>query len=103
MSCISLGLVPSTSHAQHYNLNSLGNLNASPLQISAVGPGVGGSSSAFFAAADTEHGTELWRYNGGSASLWKDVRPGPESSNPSQFSTVGSYVVYVADNGVHGP
>jgi ELWxxDGT repeat protein len=31
------------------------------------------------------------------------VRPGPESSNPSQFTTVGSNVVYVADDGVHGP
>ena len=103
ISCMSLGLVPSTSHAQHFALNSLGNLNASPLQISAVGPVATGSSSAFFAAAATEHGTEVWRYNGGSASLWKDVRPGPESSNPSQFTTVGSYVVYVADNGVHGP
>ncbi len=103
ISCISLGLVPSASHAQHLDLHSMGNLNASPLQISAVGPGVGGTSSAFFAAADTEHGTELWRYNGGSASLWKDVRPGPESSNASQFTAVGSYVVYVADNGVHGP
>ena len=103
MSCLSLGLAFSTSHAQHFAVHSMGNLNASQLQISAVGPGVGGSSSAFFAAADTEHGTELWRYNGGSASLWKDVRPGPESSNPSQFTTVGSNVVYVADNGVHGP
>lgn len=82
---------------------SLGNLNSQQLQKSAVGPGASDSFNGYFAGTDTEHGTELWRYNGSSASLWKDVRPGPESSNPSQFTTVGSYVVYVADDGVHGP
>lgn len=85
------------------SLHSLGDINSSPIEISAVGPGASISSSAFFSASDTEHGTELWRYNGGSATLWKDVRPGPESSHPTQFTSVGSYVVYVADNGVHGP
>ena len=85
------------------SLHSLGDINSSPIEISAIGPGASISSSAFFSASDTEHGTELWRYNGGSATLWKDVRPGPESSHPTQFTSVGSYVVYVADNGVHGP
>ncbi len=101
LSCI-IWLIALTAQAGQQNLISLGNINNAQIQKSAVGPGASDSFSSFFAGADTEHGTELWRYSG-SASLWKDVRPGPESSNPSQFTTVGSYVVYVADNGVHGP
>ncbi len=99
----SLCLAAMPAQAGVENLISLGNVNSAQIEMQALGPGASVTSLAFFAAADTEHGTELWRYNGGSASLWKDVRPGPESSNPSQFTTVGSYVVYVADNGVHGP
>lgn len=90
------------AQAGQQNIISLGNINNTHIQKSAVGPGASDSFSGFFAGTDTEHGTELWRYSG-SASLWKDVRPGPESSNPSQFTTVGSNVVYVADNGMHGP
>ncbi len=101
LSCI-FWLIALTAQAGQQNLISLGNINNAQIQKSAVGQGASDSFSSFFAGADTEHGTELWRYSG-SASLWKDVRPGPESSNPSQFTTVGSYVVYVADNGVHGP
>lgn len=76
------------------NLISLGDINTSPIKKLAVGPGTSLSSSAFFAATDTEHGTELWRYNGGSATLWKDVRPGPESGNPTQING-GSYAMDV--------
>ena len=102
LSCI-FWLIALTAQAGQQNLISLGNINNTQIQKSAVGPGAIDSFYGYFAGADTEHGTELWRYSGSSASLWKDVRPGPESSNPSQFTTVGSYVVYVADNGVHGP
>lgn len=99
-----LCLTESPSNAGMENLIPLGDINPSPIvEISAVGPGASTSSSAFFSASDTEHGTELRRYNGGSATLWKDVRPGPESSHPTQFTSVGSYVVYVTDNGVHSP
>jgi ELWxxDGT repeat protein len=100
--CCSL-LIAAFANAGQDQAISLGDMNVGQIQKSAVGPGASDSFSGYFAGADTEHGTELWRYNGGSASLWKDVRPGPESSNPSQFTSVGSYVVYVADNGVHGP
>ncbi|MFN0079973.1 MAG: hypothetical protein ACKVY0_26200 [Prosthecobacter sp.] len=99
---ISFCLIAPAVQAGQQNLISLGNINNAQIQKSAVGPGASDSFNGYFSGADTEHGTELWRYSG-SASLWKDVRPGPESSNPSQFTTVGSYVVYVADNGVHGP
>lgn len=102
LSCI-FWLIALTAQAGQQNLISLGNINNTQIQKSAVGPGAIDSFYGYFAGADTEHGTELWRYSGSSASLWKDVRPGPESSNPSQFTTVGSYVVYIADNGVHGP
>ena len=82
---------------------SLGDLNAAQVSKQAVGPGASVSSIAYFASSDSEHGTEVWRYSGSSATLFRDARPGPESGNPSQFTTVGNYVVYVADDGVHGP
>lgn len=72
--------------------------------MAAVGPGASVSSTACFASSDSEHGTEVWRYTGGSsATLFRDVRPGPESGNPSQFTAVDPYVVFVANDGVHGP
>lgn len=96
-------LVNSSAQAGLEQLISLGDLNTTGVDLQAVGPGAGLSSTAFFAAQDSEHGSELWRYNAGSAELWKDIRPGPESGNPSQFTAMGSYVVYVADDGVRGP
>lgn len=82
---------------------SLGDLNAAQVSKQAAGPGASVSSIAYFASSDSEHGTEVWRYSGSTATLFRDARPGPESGNPSQFTTVGNSVVYVADDGVHGP
>lgn len=82
---------------------SLGDLNTQHVSKEAVGPGATVANQAYFASSDSEHGAEIWRYNGGRAELFRDTRPGPESSNPSQFTVVDSSVVYVADDGVHGP
>ncbi|MDZ4406230.1 hypothetical protein [Prosthecobacter sp.] len=82
---------------------SLDDLNTAQISKQAVGPGASVSSIAYFASSDSEHGTEVWRYSGSSATLFRDARPGPESGNPSQLTTVGNNVVYVADDGVHGP
>jgi ELWxxDGT repeat protein len=82
---------------------SLGDLNTQHVSKEAVGPGATVANQAYFASSDSEHGAEIWRYNGGIAALFRDTRPGPESSNPSQFTVVDNSVVYVADDGVHGP
>jgi ELWxxDGT repeat protein len=58
---------------------SLGNLNTQAVTTRAVGPGAG---FGWFASSDSEHGTEVWIYSGSSAFLFRDTRPGPESSNP---------------------
>ncbi len=49
-------------------------------------------------------GRELWISNGetNGNSLLKDINPGVASSNPSDFSTIGSKTYFSADNGRHG-
>jgi ELWxxDGT repeat protein len=57
----------------------------------------------FFCGSDKRFGNELWQINGDEAHLAWDIRPGPESSNPAQFQNIGSTLIFVADDGVHGP
>lgn len=95
-------------HETHANLNdptiySLGDLNQAAVPMQVTGSGATAQGVAYFTAVDSEHGTEVWRCSGSSATFFRDGRPGPESSNPSQFTAVGNYVVYVADDGIHGP
>ena len=49
-------------------------------------------------------GHELWISNGeaNGNSLLMDINPGPASSNPSDFSTIGQKTYFSADNGRHG-
>lgn len=84
---------------------TLGDICLGPVaQAPAVGGGAFSPAGIFFAARHPEHGTEVWRWTGyGSASLFTDTRPGPESSNPEQFTPMGDMVVWVADDGVRGP
>src|SRR5205085_786031 len=57
----------------------------------------------FFAAADQTHGTELWKSNGtaGGTGMVTDVNPFT-SSDPANFTGVGTTVYFTADDGVHG-
>jgi ELWxxDGT repeat protein len=73
-----------------------------------------------FTASDSVHGTELWITDGtelwitDGTELWitdgtevgtrilKDICPGVCSSLPSELTTVGSQVLFVADDGAHG-
>lgn len=84
----------------------LGDLNLMELRTGAAGSGVVSPSGAmYFAGKTSEQGTETWALFPWSvgASLLADIRPGPESSNPSQFTVMGDEVIWVADDGVHGP
>jgi ELWxxDGT repeat protein len=56
-----------------------------------------------FSAFD-QHGYELWRSDGTASgtTLVKDINPGQASASPSALTTVGSVVLFVADDGVHG-
>ncbi|MGV3664433.1 MAG: hypothetical protein ACO1TE_29945 [Prosthecobacter sp.] len=72
-------------------------------KVGAVGGGaVNAVGDVYFAGKDSERGTEVWVAQGTYATA-SDLRPGPESSNPSQFTSVDGYVVWVSDNGIHGP
>ena len=53
---------------------------------------------------ENDLGRELWISNGktNGNSLLKDINPGSASSNPSDFSTIGTKTYFSADNGRHG-
>ena len=96
-------------------------------QLADIFPGPNGSNIAqlspggfrvYFAANDGTHGNEVWISDGSLSSgspflqptgtfFFRDVNPGPDSSNPAQFLAVFTAFptlefVFVADDGVHG-
>ncbi|MDZ4698193.1 MAG: T9SS type A sorting domain-containing protein [Rhodothermales bacterium] len=59
----------------------------------------------FFTGLDqTSSGRELWRTDGTreGTQLFLDIRPGPETSNPSYLVEASGVLFFVADDGVHG-
>lgn len=56
----------------------------------------------YFTAEDGINGTELWRYDGNSASLAMDIYPGSQGSDPLSLTVAGNLLFFVADDGVHG-
>jgi len=76
--------------------------NSYPQYLTSIGNF--GASFAVFAASDGLSGMELWWTDGtadGTQPL-ADIAPGPASSNPHSFVTVGTLVFFLADDGVHG-
>jgi ELWxxDGT repeat protein len=59
----------------------------------------------FFTANDAAHGTEPWVTDGTPAGthLLRDMRPGPESSGPNNYASIGSRVVFQAFTKPGGP
>jgi len=58
----------------------------------------------FFAAADADHGVELWTSDGtpGGTKMLRDITPGPDSSIPSGFTVAGGRLVFTARDPEHG-
>jgi ELWxxDGT repeat protein len=59
----------------------------------------------YFAAEDDTHGAELWRTNGTTTTLVKDINTGTggaENSYPQSFAAFGDYLYFRANDGVHG-
>jgi ELWxxDGT repeat protein len=58
----------------------------------------------FFIANDGVHGQELWRTDGTAAGtrLVKDIRPGPEGSEPVPMAASGGLLLLSANDGSHG-
>jgi len=64
-----------------------------------------GDRILLFTSDDGVHGLEPWvstGTGGRGTSLVKDLRPGPEGSEPTSLTPVGDRVFFVADDGVHG-
>jgi uncharacterized repeat protein (TIGR01451 family) len=78
-----------------------GSGRAAPRDITVVG------SRVFFSADDGTNGRELWATDGTAAGtvLVKDIQPGSGSGvqfGLSEFTAVGSKLLFFADDGVHG-
>ena len=57
-----------------------------------------------FVSDDRIHGQELWKSDGtaAGAALVTDIAPGTISSNPEDFTVVGTNLFFSADVTVHG-
>ncbi len=53
----------------------------------------------FFSATDFENGRELWKHNGLTGSVVKNMRAGVFDSNPTDLINVGGALFFVADDG----
>ena len=82
-----------------------------PLQIPSATPAdaasrttTGGSNPSNNAQDENSLGRELWISNGKADgnTLLKDINPGKESSNPQEFTTVGTKTYFSADDGQSG-
>jgi ELWxxDGT repeat protein len=78
-----------------------GGASSSPRILGSVG------STVFFAAADSQHGYELWATDGTAAGthLVRDIRPGQAESlglYDTNHAASGSLFFFIANDGVHG-
>ncbi len=62
------------------------------------------NNKAFFFANDGEHGKELWQSDGTATGtkLFKDILPGPDSSNPIAMTLVGESIFLITEGAPYG-
>jgi ELWxxDGT repeat protein len=56
----------------------------------------------YYLGNDGVRGTELWRFDGTSSAIVKDIQPGPGSSAPTGLVAIGSRLYFAADDGTTG-
>ena len=56
----------------------------------------------YFAARTCSYGIELWRTDGTTVQLVRDIDPGPRSSVPENFLTCGGHVYFTASTAANG-
>ena len=79
-------------------------LLAGPAQAQLTGLTASVNGVLFFVADDGASGPELWKSDGSEAGTVriKDIRPGPEGSDPFQLTAVGATLFFSADDGTSG-
>ena len=63
---------------------------------------IGHAGVVYFAAEDSSHGVELWKYDGTSATLVEDIYPGSDDSDPDDFLVFNSTLYFQAENSSNG-
>lgn len=56
----------------------------------------------YFQAYESTYGNELWRSNGTTTELVKDIYAGTNGSSPDELTTIGSYIYFKASDAAHG-
>ncbi len=60
------------------------------------------NNAIYFSGTTYTTGYELWKYDGTSVTLVKDINPGASSSSPSNMVVVGSKIYFTAYDATHG-
>ena len=63
---------------------------------------IGHAGAVYFAAEDSSHGVELWKYDGASATLVQDIYSGSDDSDPDDFVVFDSTLYFQAENSSNG-
>jgi len=56
----------------------------------------------FFSKSDGPNGIELWKYQGTTASIVKNIKPGAQHSFPSSLTAFNNQLFFFADDGTNG-
>lgn len=93
--------------ADRTTFRSLGDLypgQFAGISINSTGVYLPSNGYFYFAGADPVNGTELFRTDGVSISIWANIRAGSASSQPANFtlSPLDNAVYFSANNGVNG-
>lgn len=56
----------------------------------------------YFTATDAAHGIELWKTDGSTTTLVKDINPSTASSYPHDLVAIGNMLYFVANDGTNG-
>lgn len=78
-----------------------GGINAAGANSNPTGMTVMGAN-VYFAADDGTNGIELWKSDGTTNALVRNIAAGIASSSPTQLIAAGSNLFFVADDGVNG-